>query len=83
MLIGRTAKHEQMKTVSQVVIGIGGESPPLRHELLGDYLPWCEVIVVTSRCVCVPGREGTFYIALAGKTDFLIESPDAYRLVST
>ena len=24
-----------------------------RHELLGEYLPWCEVVEVTSRCVSV------------------------------
>jgi len=70
-----------------------------RHELLGEYLPWCEVVEVTNRCVsaCRDEKDQPFLdlaqsgkaeflvsgdrdlLALAGKTDFLIESPEAYR----
>lgn len=74
-------------------------SPAERHELLGEYLPWCEVVEVSSRClsVCRDKKDRPFLdlaqsgkaeflvsgdrdlLALAGKTDFLIESPDEYR----
>lgn len=74
-------------------------SPAERHELLGDYLPYCEVVEVTSRCVarCRDEQDQPFLdlaqcgkaeflvsgdqdlLALAGKTEFIIESPDAYR----
>jgi putative PIN family toxin of toxin-antitoxin system len=74
-------------------------SPVERHELLGEYLPWCEVVEVTNRCVsvCRDEKDQPFLdlaqsgkadllvsgdrdlLALAGKTDFLIEDPEAYR----
>ena len=70
-----------------------------RHELLGEYLPWCEVVEITNRCVsaCRDEKDQPFLdlaqsgkaeflvsgdrdlLALAGKTDFLIENPEAYR----
>jgi uncharacterized protein len=70
-----------------------------RHELLGEYLPWCEPVEITKRCVflCRDEKDQPFLdlaqsgqaeflvsgdrdlLALAGKTDFLIENPDAYR----
>jgi len=70
-----------------------------RHELLGEYLPWCEVVEITNQCVsvCRDEKDQPFLdlaqsgkaeflvsgdrdlLALAGKTDFLIENPEAYR----
>ena len=70
-----------------------------RHELLGEYLPWCEVVEITNRCgsACRDEKDQPFLdlaqsgkaeflvsgdrdlLALAGKTDFLIENPEAYR----
>jgi uncharacterized protein len=70
-----------------------------RHELVGEYLPWCEVVEITNRYVSVCRDEkgqpfldlaqsgkAEFLVsgdrdllALAGKTDFLIENPGAYR----
>jgi len=76
-----------------------GLSPTERYELLGEYLPWCEVVEITNRCVsvCRDEKDQPFLdlaqsgkaeflvsgdrdlLALAGKTDFLIEDPEAYR----
>ena len=70
-----------------------------RHELLGEYLPWCEVVEITTPCaaVCRDEKDQPFLdlaqsgnaellisgdqdlLALSGQTDFLIESPEAYR----
>ncbi len=70
-----------------------------RHELLGEYLPYCEVVEVTERChqVCRDANDQPFLdlaqsgkadllvssdqdlLALSGQTEFLIESPEAYR----
>ncbi len=70
-----------------------------RHELLGEYLPWCEVVEITNPCaaVCRDDKDQPFLdlaqsgkadllvsgdqdlLALSGQTDFLIESPEAYR----
>jgi putative PIN family toxin of toxin-antitoxin system len=70
-----------------------------RHELLGTYLPCCEVVEITNLCasVCRDEKDQPFLdlaqsglaevlvsgdrdlLALDGKTDFLIENPEAYR----
>lgn len=70
-----------------------------RHELLGEYLPWCEVVEITDRCIsaCRDEKDQPFLdlaqsgkaeflvsgdqdlLALTGKTEFLIENPEAYR----
>lgn len=70
-----------------------------RHELLGEYLPCCEVVEITNQCVsvCRDAKDQPFLdlaqsgqaeflvsgdrdlLVLAGKTDFLIENPEAYR----
>ena len=70
-----------------------------RHELLAEFLPYCEVVEVTRKCalVCRDTNDQPFLdlaqsgkaellisgdrdlLALAGKTSFGIETPDAYR----
>ena len=70
-----------------------------RHELLADYLPYCEIIDVARKCVivCRDPKDQPFLdlahsgkaeslvsgdrdlLALAGQTEFLIESPEEYR----
>jgi putative PIN family toxin of toxin-antitoxin system len=70
-----------------------------RHELLAEFLPYCEVIDVTKRCeaLCRDKKDQPFLdltqsgkadllisgdrdlLALAGKTSFGIETPEAYR----
>lgn len=74
-------------------------SPEDRHELLAEYLPYCEVVEVTAICPvpCRDVNDQPFLdlaqsgsaallvsgdhdmLALAGQTEFLIESPEAYR----
>jgi len=69
------------------------------RELLGDYLPYCEVIELAARCpsVCRDANDQPFLDlaqsgkadllisgdqdlpTLAGRTRFLIETPEAYR----
>lgn len=70
-----------------------------RHELLAEYLPYCDVIELTETCelVCRDVNDQPFLnlahsgkadllvsgdqdlLALAGRTGFLIETPEAYR----
>ena len=70
-----------------------------RHELLAEFLPYCEVVEVKKRCaaVCRDTNDQPFLdlaqsgkadllisgdrdlLALAGKTNFGIETPEAYR----
>ena len=70
-----------------------------RHELLAEFLPYCEVIDVTKRCEAIyrdkkdqpfldlaqSGKADLLIsgdgdlLALAGKTSFGIETPEAYR----
>ena len=74
-------------------------SPSDRVELLGDYLPFCELVESVRVCeiVCRDPRDQPFLdlsqsgradvlvsgdldlLALAGQTEFLIETPQAYR----
>jgi putative PIN family toxin of toxin-antitoxin system len=70
-----------------------------RRELLGDYLPYCEIVEVVRKCsvVCRDPKDQSFLdlahsgkadslvsgdrdlLVLAGKTKFLIETPEEYR----
>jgi putative PIN family toxin of toxin-antitoxin system len=70
-----------------------------QHELLADYLPYCEIIDVVQKgvTVCRDPKDQPFLDlahsgkaeslvsgdrdlrALAGQTEFLIESPEEYR----
>jgi uncharacterized protein len=70
-----------------------------RHELLADYLPYCEIVEVTRKCsvVCRDVKDQPFLdlahsgkadalvsgdrdlLVLAGRTKFLIETPEEYR----
>jgi putative PIN family toxin of toxin-antitoxin system len=70
-----------------------------RHELLADYLPYCEIVEVSRKCsvVCRDTKDQPFLdlaqsgkadllvsgdrdlLALAGRTKFLIETPEEYR----
>jgi uncharacterized protein len=46
-----------------------------RHELLGEYLPWCEVVEITNRCVsvCRDEKDQPFLdLAQSGKAEFLV-----------
>lgn len=74
-------------------------SPADQRELLGDYLPWCEVVEVRSSCpeICRDPKDQPILdlaycgnaealvssdldlLALAGRTNFSIETPESYR----
>jgi putative PIN family toxin of toxin-antitoxin system len=70
-----------------------------RHELLAEYLPYCEIVEVARKCPvkCRDPKDQPFLdlaqsgkadavvsgdrdlLALAGRTKFLIETPEEYR----
>jgi len=46
-----------------------------RHELLGEYLPWCEVVEITNPCaaMCRDEKDQPFLdLAQSGEAEFLI-----------
>lgn len=60
-------------------------SPTECHELLGEYLPWCEVVEITNRCafVCRDEKDQPFLdLAQSGKAEFLISGDQDLLVLS-
>jgi putative PIN family toxin of toxin-antitoxin system len=95
-LLSRATAAELARVLGYPKFGL---SPDDRRELLGDYLPRCQIVELTQRCPII-GRDGTDQplldlaqsamadllvsgdkdlLALAGQTEFLIETPEAYQ----
>jgi putative PIN family toxin of toxin-antitoxin system len=95
-LVSRDTVAELMNILQRRNFQLAAEE---RHELLADYLPYCEIVEVVRKCsvVCRDPKDQSFLdlahsgkadslvsgdrdlLVLAGKTKFLIETPEEYR----
>ena len=71
-LVSRTTAAEFSRVLSYPKFGL---SPGDRIELLGDYLPWCEIVKLSQKCpiVCRDKNDQQFLdLAQSGKADLLV-----------
>jgi putative PIN family toxin of toxin-antitoxin system len=71
-LISRTTAAELSMVLSYPKFGL---SPEDRIELIGDYLPWCEIVELSQKCpiVCRDKNDQPFLdLAQSGKADLLV-----------
>jgi putative PIN family toxin of toxin-antitoxin system len=71
-LISRATAAEFSRVLSYPKFGL---SPEDRIELIGDYLPWCEIVELSQKCpiVCRDKNDQPFLdLAQSGKADLLV-----------
>jgi putative PIN family toxin of toxin-antitoxin system len=71
-LISRATAAELERVLRYPKFGLSSGE---RHELLGEYLPWCEIVEITNRCVivCRDKKDQPFLdLAQSGKAEFLV-----------
>jgi uncharacterized protein len=71
-LASRVTIAELVRTLEYRKFGLTTER---RHELLADYLPYCEIVEVTRKCgvVCRDAKDQPFLdLAQSGKADALV-----------
>lgn len=71
-LVSRTTAAEIARVLAYPKFGL---SPDVRYEFLADYIPWCETVQITKRCIviCREFRDQPFLdLAQSGNADVLV-----------